>query len=68
MAMKKTPKLSPEARAAYADVEQGVRHLGRSIAEVRRGLQKAERKIEADARARVRALREDAKAQLTNLQ
>lgn len=64
---RKASKLSPEIRAAYADVEQGVRNLGKSIAEVRQGLRKAERKIEADARARVRALREDAKTQLAGL-
>jgi hypothetical protein len=62
------PKLPPEVRAAYVEIEGGVKSLGKSIAEIRQGLRKAERKIEADARVRIRALREDAKAQLVGLQ
>jgi uncharacterized coiled-coil DUF342 family protein len=38
-----------------------------SIAEIQQGLRKAERKIEADARARIRAPRQDARAQLAAL-
>ena len=68
MASKKALKTSPEARAAYADVQKGVRNLGKSIDEIRRGLRKAERQIEADARARIRALREEAKTPLAALQ
>lgn len=67
MATQHGSKRSPEARAAYAEVEKGVRNLGKSIAEIRRGLTKAERKIEADARARIRALRAEAKGQLSGL-
>jgi hypothetical protein len=62
------PKMSPEARRAYADVERGVRSLGKAIVEIRQGLRKAERQIEADARARVRALRNDARAQVAALE
>ena len=61
-------KMSPEVKAAYAQVESGVRSLGQSIKEIQRGLQQAERKIEADARARIRLLRKDARAQLSALQ
>lgn len=60
-------KLPLEVRAAYTEIEGGVRSLGRSIAEIRFCLRKAERKIEADARARIRALRQEARAQLDNL-
>jgi hypothetical protein len=56
--------LSREAQAAYAEVQQGVRDLEKSIGEVQRGLRRAEQKIEADARVRIRDLRKDAGAQL----
>jgi len=59
--------MSREARIVYAEVQQGVRHLEKSIAEIQRGLHRAERKLEADARARIRELRKDARAQLTLL-
>jgi len=65
---KRRAKMSPEVKAAYAEVEAGVRSLGRSIAEIRQGLKKTERKIEAEARARIRALREEARGQLKALQ
>ena len=68
MATKQGRKPSPEARAAYADLEKGLRTLGKSMKEIRRGLEKAEQKIQADARVRIRALREDAKGQLAGLQ
>ncbi len=60
--------MSPEVKAAYADVASGVRNLGKSIAEIQQGLRKAERQIEADARRRIRALRRDARTQLAGLQ
>ena len=60
--------LPPEVQAAYANLESGVEHLGKSIAEIQRGLRKTERQIEADARARIRSLRQDARAQLAGLQ
>ncbi|MBI1814808.1 MAG: hypothetical protein HYR72_07510 [Deltaproteobacteria bacterium] len=56
--------MSREARAAYGEIQQGVTHLEKSIAEIQRGLRKAEQKIEADARTRIRELRTDARAQL----
>jgi hypothetical protein len=62
------PKMLPEVKAAYAEIEGGVRSLGKSIAEIRQDLRKAERKIEADARTRIRALRADAKTPLKALQ
>jgi hypothetical protein len=59
--------MSPEARAAYGEVQQGIGHLEKSMREIQGGLRKAERKIEADARARVQALKKDARAQLALL-
>jgi hypothetical protein len=53
------PKMSPEVKNAYTQIENGVRNLGKSIADIQRGLRKAERKIQADAQARIRALRQD---------
>ncbi len=65
---KRSQKMSPEVKAAYAQVETGVRSLGKSIAEIQQGFRKAERKIEADARSRIRELRQEAKTQLAGLQ
>ena len=62
------PKLPPEVKAAYAEVQNGVRILGKSIAEIHQDLRKAERRIEADARVRIRALRDEAKTQLRGLE
>ena len=56
--------MSREARAMYAEIQQGVKHLDKSIGEIQRGLRKAERKIEADARAQIRELRQDARTHL----
>jgi len=56
--------MAPEARAAYGEIKQGLGHLEKSIGEVQRGLRRAEQKIEADARARVRELRREGRAQL----
>ena len=66
----KSPKkrtLSPEVRAAYGEIKQGIGHLEKSIGEINRGLRAAERKIEADARARVREIRTQGRAQLAAL-
>jgi hypothetical protein len=60
--------MPPEVKAAYANVESGVKSLGKSIAEIQKGLRRAERQIEADARGRIRALRQDAREQLAGLQ
>jgi len=62
------PALSGEAKAARRELQKGVDHLNKSIAEARRGLRKVEQKIEADARARIRELRKEARAQLTSLE
>ena len=51
----------------YAELQRGVRHLEGSIGEIQRGLRKAEAKIEADARARIRELRQDARTHLSVL-
>jgi len=56
--------ISPEKRAARNQIQLGVKRLEKSIGEIQKGLRKAERQIEADARARVRELRKDARAQL----
>jgi len=51
--------MSREAKAAY--VKSNRRGApGESIAEIQRGLRKAEREIETDARARIRDLRKEA--------
>jgi ElaB/YqjD/DUF883 family membrane-anchored ribosome-binding protein len=60
--------MSREARAAYGEIQSGVKSLERAIADVRRGLAKAEKQIEADARQRVRELRKEAQTQLGVLQ
>ena len=56
-----------ERRVAYGEIKRGVQHLEKSIGEIQQGLRDAERQIEADARARIRALRKDARKQLTAL-
>jgi hypothetical protein len=60
--------LSPEARLAYTQVASGLRGLGQSIAELQQTLRHAERRIEADARSRILALRREATIQLRALQ
>lgn len=59
--------MSPAEKQAFGEVKQGIRHVERSIGDVRRSLRKAEKAIEADARARVRELRKEANAQLAAL-
>jgi hypothetical protein len=60
--------MSRDARAAYGEVQAGVKSLERAIVDIRRGVAKAEKQIEADARQRVRELRKDAQVQLGVLQ
>ena len=60
-------KMPPEVKEAYTQVQSGVKGLGKSIAEIQQSLRKAERKIEADARARIQSLRQDARKQLASL-
>jgi len=59
--------MSHEARAAYGEIHMRDRQLEQSIGEIRRGLGRVERRIEADARARIRDFRNQARAQLTVL-
>jgi hypothetical protein len=59
--------MSREARAAYGEIQHGVKNLEKSIGEIQRGLLKAEKKLEADARVRIRDLRKDARSQLSVL-
>ena len=59
--------MSKEARAGYDEVQKSIAHLEKSFAEIQRGLRKAERSIEADARARIQALRKEARTQLAHL-
>ena len=62
------PKMPPEVKDAYRELQNGVNGLGKSIAEIQRDLRKAERKIEADARARITELRRDGRTQLAALE
>ena len=61
------PRMSPEVKTAYMEIQRGARSLGKSIAEIQQGLRKAEREIEAAARARIQELRKDVRAQLAGL-
>jgi hypothetical protein len=58
---------SREAKAAYGEIQRGLRQLTRSIADVQKSLRQAERGIEADARARIKELRHEANAQIATL-
>jgi cell division septum initiation protein DivIVA len=60
--------MSREAKAAYTEIQKGVKRLEQSIADIRRGLGKAEKRIEADARQRIRRLRAEARTQVKVLQ
>ena len=60
--------MSADAKAAYSELQKSVNDVGRAIAEIRRNARRAEQKIEADARLRIRALRKEARGQLTQLQ
>jgi hypothetical protein len=62
------PPLSREAKVAHAEIQKGVSQLKRSAAEINRSLRKAEQRIEADARARIRDLRKEARTQLAVVQ
>lgn len=61
------PRMPPEVKDAYKQLQHGVNGLGKSIVEIQRDLRKAERRIEADARARITELRQDARKQLAVL-
>ncbi len=60
--------VTPEAKAAYRELEAGIRTIRGAVAEIRRALRKTERAIEAQARARIRALRKEARAQVARLE
>jgi hypothetical protein len=72
-ATKKGPKAkaqkatSRESRTMYAEIQQCVKQLDKSIAQIQRDLRMAEHKLEVDARMRIRELRKDARAQLSVL-
>jgi hypothetical protein len=61
-------KLSPAEKAALGDIKMAIKHVEKSIGEVQKGLRKAEKAITADAKARIRELRKEGKAQLSTLQ
>jgi hypothetical protein len=48
----------------YVEVQRCARQLDKSVGEIQRGVRRAERQLEADARARIRELRKDARTQL----
>jgi hypothetical protein len=64
---RKTALVSPEKRAAHGEIQRGIANLGKSIAEIQRGLRTAERRIEIDARKRIGELRKEGRAQLGSL-
>jgi hypothetical protein len=59
--------MSREARAARAEIQRGLDHVARSVTEIGVALERAERRIESDARDRIRTLRKEAKAQVAVL-
>ena len=60
--------MSREARVAYGEVARSLDRLAKSITDIRTGLRRAERRIEADARLRIRRLRGEAGKQLAVLE
>lgn len=62
------PALSPAEKVAYGEIKQGIKSVEKSIGEFQKSLRKAEKAIEADAKARVRELRREGKAQLVSLE
>ncbi len=57
-----------KAQAAQGQLERGVREIEKVIADVQRGLARAERRIETDARQRMRALQKEGRAQMRALE
>jgi 3-hydroxyacyl-CoA dehydrogenase len=57
----------PNVRKARGQVEKAIAPVTRSISQIQIALRRAERKIEADAQARIRQLRKDAKKQIASL-
>ena len=60
--------MSREARAAYGEIHTNDKQLEKFIAEIRRDLNKVERRIETDARARIRDFRKQTRAALNVVQ
>ena len=65
-------RITPPARAttaheARAEIKMGMRHLEKSLAEIRRGLRTTERQIAADAHRHIRELRKQGRGQLSAL-
>jgi hypothetical protein len=60
--------LPREAQVAYAELRKGVAGLGRAIAQAESAFRATERRIEADARQRIRELRREAKGQMSILE
>jgi len=60
-------KAARHVPAGWRDVEKGVHQRARSATDIERSLHRAERKIAAETRARVRKLRKDAWAELAVL-
>ena len=55
-------------RAAQGQLERGVREIEKVIADIQRGLVRAERRIETDARRRIRMLQKEGRAQMRALE
>ena len=53
---------------AQGQIERGVTEIGKAIADVQRGLAGAERRIETDARRRIRQLQKEARVQMRALE
>jgi hypothetical protein len=60
--------LSREARSAYGEIQSGVQGLQKAIVEIRKGANRAEKKIEADARRQISELRKEARIHLGKLE
>jgi len=56
------------ARAAQGQLEKGVREIEKAIADVQQGLARAERRIETDARQRIRGLQKEGHAHMRTLE
>ena len=65
----RTPPARPRRqRAAQGQIERGVREIEKAVADIQRGLARAERRIETDARKRIRELQNEARAQMRALE
>lgn len=55
-------------RAAQGQLERAVREIEKAIVDIQRGLASAERRIEKDARRRIRGLQKEGRAQMRALE